>query len=80
MLRKKNSIWLSDHFITYCTRKSIRGYIGTHNTMKIRSLEKYSVTDFLDKLRNIDWAVVTNCTEVNTAWLKFKDIFYKYSR
>ena len=31
--------------------------------------------DFLNKLRNIDWTVVTNCTEVNTAWPKFKEIF-----
>ena len=68
-------VGLSDHFITYCTRKSSRGYIGKHNTIKIRSLKNYSVIDFLNKLRNIDWTVVTNCTEVNTAWPKFKDIF-----
>ena len=70
-------VGLSDHYITYCTRKIIRGYVGTHNTIKIRSLKNYSTVDFLTKLRNTDWTIVTNCTDVNTAWSKFKDIFIK---
>ena len=28
---------LSDHYITFCTRKIIRGQIGKHNTIRVRS-------------------------------------------
>ena len=66
---------LSDHFLTYCTRKSIRAHIGTHKTLSIRSLKNYSTVDFLAKLRNTNWTYVTLCTDVNVAWLRFKEIF-----
>ena len=66
---------LSDHYITYCTRKNIRGHIGTHNTITIRSLKNYSSVEFLDKLRNTNWTNITNCNDVNIAWLRFKEIF-----
>ena len=66
---------LSDHYITYCTRKNTRGHIGTHNTITIRSLKNYSSVEFLDKLRNTNWTNITNCNDVNIAWLRFKEIF-----
>ena len=31
--------------------------------------------DFLNKLRNVDWSSVTNCTNVNEAWENFKTKF-----
>ena len=70
-------IGLSDHLITFCSRKIIRGQIGKHKTIKIRSLKNYSVHDFLNKLRNVDWSNVKNCSDVNDAWYKFKSIFLK---
>ena len=30
---------ISDHIMTYCTRKITRGQIGKHNTVKIRSMK-----------------------------------------
>ena len=68
---------LSDHYITFCTRKIIRGQIGKHNNIKIRSLRKYSIEDFLDKLRKTDWSTVLECVDVNEAWERFKIIFIK---
>ena len=68
-------IGLSDHLITFCSRKIIRGQIGKHNTIQIRSLKNYSVHLFLSKLRNVDWSIVTTCSDVNEAWYKFKTIF-----
>ena len=65
----------SDHFMTFCTRKSIRAHIGTHKTLTIRSLKNYSIVDFLSKLRNTNWTDVTLCTDVDIAWLRFKEIF-----
>ena len=66
---------LSDHYITFCTRKIIRGQIGKHNTVKLRSLKNYSTEEFLNKLREADWSIVTGCNNVNDAWGNFKNIF-----
>ena len=68
-------IGLSDHLITFCSRKIIRGQVGKHNTIKIRSLKNYSVVSLLNNLRNIDWSTVTNCSDVNEAWYNFKTRF-----
>ena len=66
---------LSDHYITYCSRKGIRGHIGNHKTIKIRSLKNYSNLNFLTKLRNTSWTLVTNCNDVDLAWSRFTEIF-----
>ena len=66
---------LSDHYITFCTRKVVKEQIGKHNTIKIRSLKNYSNEELLSKLREVDWSIVTRCNSVNDAWGKFKDIF-----
>ena len=68
---------ISDHLIVYCSRKVLRGQIGKHKTIKIRSLKNYSPIEFLSKLRNVDWTNVTNCTNVNEAWDNFKKIFFE---
>ena len=69
------SLGLSDHFLTFCTRKATRGVFNTHKTVKIRSLKHYSKEDFILKLKNADWNVFYNSTCVNTAWTYFKTIF-----
>ena len=71
------NIGLSDHLIVFCSRKIIRGQIGKHKTIKIRSVKNYSPIDFINKLRNVDWSTVTNCTDVNKAWDNFKTIFFE---
>ena len=71
------NVGLSDHLMTFCSRKIIRGQIGKHNTVKIRSLKHYSTHDFLIKLRNVNWAAVTNCININEAWNNFRTIFIK---
>ena len=69
------NVGLSDHLIIFCSRKVIRGQIGKHKTIKIRSMKNYSPLEFINKLRMINWANVTNCTDVNLAWENFKSIF-----
>ena len=66
---------LSDHYITYCTRKVVRGMINKHNTISTRSMKKYSESSFIEILLNIDWSVVLDCMDVNEAWEKFKVLF-----
>ena len=66
---------LSDHYITYCTRKVVKGIINKHNTISHRSMKKYSESSFIEILQSIDWSVVINCIDVNEAWEKFKPLF-----
>ena len=66
---------LSDHCITYCTRKVPKQFFGTHNTVKVRSLKNYTCEKFINELRKIDWFQVLNCENVDTAWQNFKVLF-----
>ncbi|CAL4218293.1 unnamed protein product, partial [Meganyctiphanes norvegica] len=60
---------ISDHYITYCTRKVIKCQINKHNPIKIRSMKNYSNDIFVEKLQSLDWSVVTKCiVDVNEAW------------
>ena len=69
------SIGLSDHLLTYCTRKVTKGQIKEANVVKIRSLRQYSLEVLLEKLSDIDWSRVTSCNNVDEAWKIFKTIF-----
>ena len=66
---------LSDHYITYCTRKTVKGQINKHNTITIRSMKNYTEDRFIEKLQSMDWSIVLNCIDVNVAWEKFKAMF-----
>ena len=63
---------LSDHYMTYCSRKVSKAQIGRHNTIKIRSLKNYTTSIFIDKLNAVSWSNVTNCVDVETSWSNFK--------
>ena len=45
---------ISDHFITYCTRKINHGAINKHNTVKAQSMKNYCIKIFTDKLKELD--------------------------
>lgn len=65
----------SDHFVIYCTRKSVRHKVNQHNGAKIRSSKNYNKDTFIDKLSNANWTTVYNSKDVNKAWLFFCNIF-----
>ncbi len=67
-------VGISDHFITYCTRKVVRGQFNRHNIVKIRSMKNYCKESLLSELRKIDFSVVTNQNDVHVAWSNFKNI------
>lgn len=69
------SVGVSDHMLTFCTRKVSRGQINSHKTVKIRSMKNYTVDDFNDKLSNVDWSEVTKCKDSDLAFTRFSDIF-----
>jgi hypothetical protein len=66
---------ISDHFMTFCTRKISRGHFKSHNIIKIRSLKNYSVESLQFLLASVDWSSCINADCVNVAWLIFKQIF-----
>ena len=66
---------VSDHFITFCTRKITREQISKDNIITIRSLKNYSQDIFIEKLQVLDWTPVLSCTDVNEAWNRFKVMF-----
>ena len=70
------SIGLSDHFLTYMTRKIVKGQIGKHNFVRMRSLKHYNKDDFILKLSNMSWESVLMCFDVEMAWDSFKTIFH----
>ena len=62
---------VSDHLMTFCTRKVTRGYIGKHNTVTVRSLKHYTKEIFQQSLLGSDWSLVLCSDDVNTAWNNF---------
>ena len=66
---------ISDHFITYCTRKIVRGQIGKHNTVKTRPMKDYSKESFIDLLNECNWELVYQSRDVDEAWEKFSTMF-----
>ncbi|XP_072017060.1 uncharacterized protein [Amphiura filiformis] len=71
------SIGLSDHLLIFCTRKAVRGQVGQHRVINIRSTKNYSKDIFLSKLSSINWSSVYKCTDVNHAWDLFSTILLK---
>jgi hypothetical protein len=66
---------MSDHFMTFCTRKAAKVKFNSHNSIKIRSLKNYDIDSFRSLLANCDWSSVLNSDTVDTAWQKFKEVF-----
>ena len=70
------SIGLSDHFLTYFTRKIVRDQINKHNIVKIKSLKHYCKKEFILKLPNMNWEGVLMCFDAEMAWDSVKLIFH----
>lgn len=65
----------SDHCVVFCTRKLTKISIGSHNTVKLRSLKRYNKDDFQASLLSADWSVVLLNDNVSDAWSNFKLVF-----
>ena len=51
-------VGISDHLLTYCTRKVTRAYVNKHKTIRIRSSKNYSQEQFIHNLNETDWTDV----------------------
>ena len=69
-------VGISDHLLTYCTRKVTRAYVNKHKTILIRSSKKYSQEQFIHNLNETDWTDVLNSVDADLAWVRFKSIFF----
>ena len=65
---------LSDHFIIYCTRKTVKSLLNKHHTTIIRSMKHYSKEMLTELLKTVDLSPVINCLDVNEAWTHFTDL------
>lgn len=63
---------ISDHYLTYCTRKAKRHVYNSHNTVTMRSMKNYDINIFSSLLEAHDWSSVLQNNCVNDAWLNFK--------
>lgn len=68
---------ISDHYMTYCTRKVVKECINNHNSIKIRSMKKYTAQAFNEKLESENWSYVYEAKTIDEAWNKFRDILIK---
>ena len=62
---------LSDHQITYCTRKIIKEKFNEHKDITIRSLKNYSEEAFVNALREVNFPNYFQFTDVNVAYEDF---------
>ena len=62
------SVNISDHLITYCTRKVNRTPVNKHNTLQMRCFKYYNNDQFLQNLDDIDWSDVFSCDNIDNAW------------
>ena len=70
------STGVSDHFLTFCTRKSHKEKVEKQNIVRIRSTKNYDKDVFIDKLNAIDWSSLYLCRSVQDAWEKFRSLFH----
>ncbi|XP_057302789.1 uncharacterized protein LOC130636955 [Hydractinia symbiolongicarpus] len=66
---------LSDHDCVLCVRKINHNKIP-HRTIKCRNYAKDNHEDFQEDLRSRDWSRLYMITNVNAAWLYFKQILF----
>ena len=67
-------VGLSDHFLIYCTRKTLNGQINKQKPIKIRSLKKYNASLYISRLSNVNWNdLVSSHLDVNMVWCRFKE-------
>ena len=66
---------LSDHMITYCTRKVSKPSSNVNNTVTLRSLKEYTKELFVEQLSKVNWFPVIDCDDVDVAWSNFKTMF-----
>ena len=66
---------LSDHLITFCTRKTVKVKYNEHNTVTLRSQKHYNKDAFINLLKMADWSQPFESKSVDDAWYNFHKKF-----
>ena len=66
---------MSDHMVTYCTRKVCKQQVNCHNSVNILSMKFYSKEVFCERLSIVNWDPIITCNDVDQTWLNFKTVF-----
>ena len=66
---------ISDHFLTFCSRRVPRSHFNSHRFIKARSFKQYTAALLNEAIRKLNWSSVTDTVDVNLAWLNFKSLF-----
>ena len=69
------SVGFSDHLITFCSRKWVKGASATPNTRQVRSMKSYSKASFIAELVRIDWSHILSSSDVNYCLSEFTRLF-----
>ncbi len=69
-----HSLGLSDHNLIYITRKNKR-FKSAPRIIKSRSFKNFNNDNYINSLKKVNWDQVTNCTDVDKAWMIWKHLF-----
>jgi len=68
---------LSDHDAHLLTINTDYSYIPTHRLKTVRKINKYTVSDFIDKLSCESWDSIFNSEDVNAMFNSFLNIYLR---
>ena len=66
---------LSNHNLTFCTRKLIRQKFGIHKQIKCRSSKKYTPEKLVEELKSSNFPNYENYKDINDAYSNFISLF-----
>jgi hypothetical protein len=67
----------SDHDAQLLTISTDYSYIPTHRLKTVRKINKYTVSDFIDKLSCESWDSIFNSEDINAVFNSFRNIYLR---
>ena len=68
---------VSDHDAQLLTISTDYSYVPTHRSKTVRKINKYTVSDFIDKLSCESWDSIVNSEDVNAMLISFLNIYLR---
>jgi len=68
---------MSDHDAQLLTINTDYNYVPTHRSKSVRKINKYTVSDFIDKLSCKSWVSIFNSEDVNARFNSFLNIYLR---
>jgi len=68
---------VSDHDAQLLTISTDYSYVPTHRSKTVRKINKYTISDFIDKLSCESWDSIFNSEDVNVMFNSFLNIYLR---